>query len=86
MSKDYKKIYDTYKFICNNTVNGGDCHGETMCLCQLSESDLKLYYNKSRKDIMIWHEDYTCPKCNLHICGCCYESCPSCRDSKISHK
>ena len=27
----YKFAYQTYKIVCNNSVNGGDCRGETYC-------------------------------------------------------
>lgn len=76
---DYKKIYDKYRLVCNNTVNGGDCRGETMCQCQLTDSELQMFYNKTRKNTPVLHEDYTCPKCNIEICGCCYDRCPSCK-------
>lgn len=27
----YQVAYQTYKIVCNNSVNGGDCRGETYC-------------------------------------------------------
>jgi hypothetical protein len=29
--EDFIKIHKRYKLICNNSVYGGDCHGETFC-------------------------------------------------------
>ena len=27
----YQTIFKRYKIVCNNSVNGGDCYGETYC-------------------------------------------------------
>lgn len=79
-----EKIYlDAYKYcgiVCNNTVSGGgDCHGDTMCLCKETDANLYNYYKRNRKDTPIIHTDYRCIKCNILICACCYFKCPICR-------
>lgn len=71
--------YQLYGIVCNNTVNGGDCYGTTMCLCKLSNEELQRYYLTTRKDTPIRHTDYDCDECDLRICQCCYNRCPHCR-------
>ena len=79
---DYGQIHKRFKILCNNSINGGDCHGETMCVCKcfLYDKNYSKYYSKEPdKDSL--HHDFTCNACVYHICGCCYSSCPNCGES-----
>ena len=79
---DYNQIHKKFKIICNNTVNAGDCYGETMCACKcfLYDNDYHKYYSKEpqKEDL---HHDFRCNNCGFHICGCCYSVCPNCGKS-----
>lgn len=44
-------------YICNNTVHGGDCYGETFCDDYTCDPP---------------HQDRWC-KCGILFCGCCYD-------------
>ncbi len=74
--KYYKKIYKEYKIICNNSVNGGDCLGETYC------GELKFHKPSNRMiyDLQCNHKDFFCQECKILVCNCCYKHCPSCTD------
>lgn len=71
-------IHIKYGILCNNSVYGGDCMGETMCRCKafLYDSNYHKYYNTEPTEL---HSDYICNKCQLSICGCCYDKCPNCK-------
>jgi len=32
---DYFRVNRRYNIVCNNSVGGGDCHGDTFCLCKI---------------------------------------------------
>ncbi len=54
---DLKQILDVYGILCNNTIYGGDCYGDSYCS-----------YKKKCE-----HEDIKCNQCDkIIICGCCY--------------
>lgn len=76
---DYDAIHKRFKILCNNSINGGDCHGETMCVCKcfLYDENYHKYYSKEplQEDL---HHDFRCNKCLFHICGCCFTACPKC--------
>ena len=80
---DYINVHKRFQIICNNSVNGGDCYGETMCVCKcfLYDTNFHKYYStEPRKEDL--HHDFRCKKCMFHICGCCYSVCPSCGNSE----
>ena len=75
LQKYYKNIYKKYKIICNNSVNGGDCLGETYCNNgpQLNTSE-----NRIVSYLQCAHTNFYCRKCTIMICQCCYKKCPCC--------
>jgi hypothetical protein len=82
---DYDEIHERYKILCNNSIRGGDCYGQTMCACKcfLYDKNYHKYYNRepSREDL---HHDFTCNNCFFHICGCCFTGCPKCSGFDIT--
>lgn len=58
--------FKKHRKLCNNTINGGDCYGETYCEHDLNEK----------------HKDFMCVNCGCFFCGCCYfykkYICPRC--------
>lgn len=78
---DYAQIHKKYQILCNNSIYGGDCYGETMCVCKcfLYDKNFHKYYTKEprREDL---HHDFKCNVCVFNICGCCYSSCPNCNE------
>lgn len=82
-NKDYNFIHKRFKILCNNSIGGGDCYGDTMCACKcfLYDTDFNKYYSKEprREDL---HHDFKCNKCVFKICGCCFSVCPNCGESE----
>ena len=78
--KHIQEIHDAQErhgFVCNNTVNWGDCWGETMCGASNYRHGMSRFEmaNVEKCDL---HSDYQCTECGLDICGCCYHRCPIC--------
>ena len=65
-SKRLKNIYKKYKIICNNSVNYGDCYGDSYCdMCKHQDMFC------SKCNIRICGCCYTL----------CYKKCPSCNEN-----
>ena len=79
MQSQYKTVYKNFGIVCNNSVSGGDCYGQTMCACKcfLYDENYFDYYSKplNKNDL---HHDYKCTNCDIIVCGCCYGKCPEC--------
>ena len=73
-----RETFRRFGILCNNSVHGGDCYGETHCLCGLTDYGLQKFYNRRRKMTPILHNEYSCAKCQMIVCGCCYSDCPHC--------
>lgn len=56
-----------YGKLCNNTINSGDCYGETHCFEENGGCS---------------HKDFRCVNCGCFFCGCCHfykrYICPTC--------
>lgn len=68
VKKKYNDVYKMYKLVCNNTVNGGDCYGESYC-----------DENCNHKDIMCRECNILLCGCCLELqnggkCPCCKKS------------
>lgn len=69
----YLFAFRLYGIVCNNSVRGGDCYGETSC-----GND----YSRNGVGKQCLHRDWICPndQCQVKVCECCYGgNCPSCR-------
>jgi len=87
---DYFRVNRRYNIVCNNSVGGGDCHGDTFCLCKIwfyRPDEFMKYYRIDPKKFTPSHTDYICPDCSnksapndisFTVCGCCYNKCPNC--------
>ena len=64
--------YRVYGIICNNSVYGGDCYGDTMCTCKcyLYDKNYSMYYKGPPPSYL--HHDHQCTQCQVKVCGCCF--------------
>lgn len=83
----YKTSYKNYGIVCNNSISGGDCYGQTMCACKCFLYDVNYFkcYTKplNKNDL---HHDYKCKNCDIIVCGCCYSECPECKSTDIEQR
>lgn len=73
-----KNVYQVYGIVCDNSMYGADCRGQTICICKcfLYDKNFGKYYGNTKMNKNQLHHDFKCKKCNIIICGCCYNECP----------
>lgn len=59
---EFQRTYVKFKIVCNNTVNGGDCYGETFCQPECGHKEIWCLTHR----VMICTCCYPeCPSCVL---------------------
>lgn len=65
---DYQKIFKKYKIICNNSVNRGDCYGDSYCHnCNHEDRQCVNCVIVICGCCLNLHYDNICPACNNKI-------------------